>query len=242
MIEHDVHTLTGAYAADALPDDERRAFDEHLEQCPACRQEVAELAATTARLGAAVSSPAPEALRARVLAEVARTRQLSPVVSSLHRRPETPQWFRQPVGIAAAFLLLLALGLGIFAGAEARRADRAEQRANLITAIATDPNKAQATRDITSGGEAMVIVAGDQALFRATGVKSLAGDRTYQLWVIDAKGGARSAGVLGRGASGVMQQVVGGVKKTDQIGLTVEPGGGSDQPTTKPVLVLPIPA
>jgi anti-sigma factor RsiW len=242
MTEHDVHTLTGAYAADALPDNERREFDEHLEQCPACRQEVAELAATAARLGAAVSSPAPEAMRARLLAEVARTRQLSPVVSSLHRRPATPQWFRQPVGIAASFLVVLALGLGILAGVEARRADQAEQKADRITAIATDPHQVQATRVISSGGEAMVIVAGNQAIFRATGVKSLAGDRTYQLWIIDAKGGARSVGVLGRGSSGDIQQFVGGVKKTDQIGLTVEPGGGSDQPTTKPVLVLPIPA
>ena len=112
MTEHDVHTLTGAYAADALPDDERREFDQHLEQCPACRQEVAELAATAARLGAAVSAPAPEAMRARVLAEVARTRQVSPVVASLQRRPTSSHWFRQPIGIAASFLLLLALGLG----------------------------------------------------------------------------------------------------------------------------------
>ena len=241
MTEHDVHTLTGAYAADALPDDERREFDEHLEQCAACRQEVAELAATTARLGAAVSSPAPEAMRARVLAEVARTRQLSPVVSSLHRRPATPQWFRQPVGIAASFLVVLALGLGILAGVEARRADRADQRADLIAAIITDPHRAQATADIGSGGSGMLVVAGHRAIFEARGVKSLPGDRTYQLWIIGSKG-VRSVGVLGSAGSGDIRQFVDGVNQTDQIGLTVEPEGGSDKPTTKPVMVLPVPA
>ena len=48
--------------------------------------------------------------------------------------------------------------------------------------------------------------------------------------------------MLGRGSSGDIQQFVEGVTTTDQIGLTVEPGGGSNQPTTKPVLVLPVPA
>jgi anti-sigma factor RsiW len=241
MTEQEVHTLTGAYAAHALPVDERRAFDEHLEQCPACRQEVAELTATTARLGAAASVPAPEALRARVLAEVARTRQVSPVVASLHRRASTQHWFRQPLGVAASLLLVVALGLGVFAGAQSRRADRAEQTAARVTALATDPHRVQATRDITSGGEGMIVVAGDQAIFRATGVKALPSNRTYQLWVINDKG-ARSVGVLGRGDSGDIAKFVEGVKKTDQIGLTVEPSGGSDQPTTKPVVVLPVPA
>ena len=241
MTEHDVHTLTGAYAADALPDDERREFDQHLEQCPACRQEVAELAATAARLGAAVSAPAPEAMRARVLAEVARTRQVSPVVASLQRRPTSSHWFRQPVGIAASFLLLLALGLGAFAGVQARRADRANERADQIAAIITDPHRAQATADIDSGGSGILVVAGHRAVFAARGVKSLPGDRTYQLWVIGSKG-VRSVGVLGTAGSGDIRQFVDGVTATDEIGLTVEPDGGSDKPTTKPVMVLPVPA
>ncbi|HYN16781.1 MAG TPA: zf-HC2 domain-containing protein, partial [Actinomycetes bacterium] len=50
----DLHTLTGAFAAHALSDTERLAFERHLEACPACAQEVRELQATTARLGSAV--------------------------------------------------------------------------------------------------------------------------------------------------------------------------------------------
>lgn len=240
MTEHDIHTLTGAYATDALPDDERQAFDDHLEQCPACRQEVAELVATTARLGAAVSTAAPAALRARVLAEVTRTRQVSPVVPNLADRRRS--WLRQPVGIAASFLLVLALGLGIFAANESRRADRAEQTAARIAAVATDPDRAVSTRAISSGGSGLLIAAGDRAIFRASGITALPGDRTYQLWIIDAKGSAHSAGVLGRGSNGNISQFVEGVTTTDQIGLTVEPKGGSKKPSTTPVLVLPVPA
>jgi hypothetical protein len=138
-------------------------------------------------------------------------------------------------------LVVLALGLGILAGVEARRADRADERADLIAAIVTDPHRAQATADIASGGSGMLVVAGHRAIFEARGVKKLPGDRTYQLWIIGSKG-VRSVGVLGSASSGDIRQFVEGVSDTDQIGLTVEPDGGSDKPTTKPVMVLPVPA
>jgi anti-sigma-K factor RskA len=242
MTEHEVHTLTGAYAADALPADERHAFDEHLEQCAACRQEVAELTATTSRLGAAVATPAPAGMRSRVLAEVANTRQASPVVRGLHKRPAAQPWFRQPVGIAASFLLVLSLSLAAVAAVENRRADRAERTAERIAAIVTDPDRASASREINSGGSGLVITADHGAVFRADRLRSLPANRTYQLWIMDAKGGARSVGLLGRGGPGSVERFVDDINDTDQIGLTVEPKGGSKGPTTTPLLVLPVPA
>ena len=41
----DVHTLSGAYALDALSDQEAADFREHLRGCQACRDEVRELRA-----------------------------------------------------------------------------------------------------------------------------------------------------------------------------------------------------
>jgi len=78
MTDHDLHTLTGAYAADALDPVERDVIERHLESCDSCQAEVRELQAATARLAVGVSATPPAALRDRVLAEVARTRQLSP--------------------------------------------------------------------------------------------------------------------------------------------------------------------
>ena len=45
------HDAVGAYVLDALPEDERRAFEAHLATCLTCRQGVAELAPVVALLG-----------------------------------------------------------------------------------------------------------------------------------------------------------------------------------------------
>jgi anti-sigma-K factor RskA len=236
----DVHTLTGAYAVDALSPEERREFEAHLEHCSACAQEARELAATTARLALATSTAAPPGMRERVLAEVGRTRQRSPRTGPEHREPLLP-WYRQPLAAAAVALFVVSLGLGAALVGTLRQADDATQRADRIAAIAADPNRVVHTGAVETGGAATVAVAGADAVFRAEDLAALSGDLTYQLWVID-ESGARSAGVLERHEDGSVQQLVTGVDAGDEIGLTVEPRGGSDRPTTQPILQLPVDA
>lgn len=238
---HDVHTLTGVYAADALPDSERGAFEDHLDECPSCRQEVDGLVATAARLGAAAAAPAPPAMRERVLSEIATVRQVSPVVERLDDARRDISWFRQPLGIAASLLLVVTIGAGAFAVTERERANDAESTTARIIAVVTDPGSARASRPVSSGGAGTVIMADGQAVFRATGLTELPSDRAYQLWRID-QDGAHSVGVLGRGTSGSVAHFVEEVAGSDQLGLTVEPSRGSQSPTTTPVLLLPMPA
>jgi anti-sigma factor RsiW len=75
MTPSELHQLTGAYALDALPDDERMAFEIHLADCSTCQQEVAEFAATTGALGAAVAETPPPGLKGEVMSIIATTRQ-----------------------------------------------------------------------------------------------------------------------------------------------------------------------
>lgn len=71
----DLHGLAGAYALDAVDDDEREAFEAHLAHCEACREELDGLVATAARLGSAVTASPPAHLKGRLLDIVARTPQ-----------------------------------------------------------------------------------------------------------------------------------------------------------------------
>jgi anti-sigma-K factor RskA len=237
MSEQELHTLTGAYAVNALEPAEQDAFERHLEACAACRQEVAELRATTARLAVAASTSAPPALRVRVLAEIAGTRQVPPLpeVTSLDDRRITPPWYRQPAVAAAAVLLVAATGLGGLATVESRRAEQAHNLATRIAAVAADPNSARRTVASSTRGTGTIVAGRGLAVFHAAGLPRLPEGRAYQLWRMSGQQ-AQSAGVLGRG--GELSGVVTGMGPGDTVGVTVEPASGSDRPTTAPVLLI----
>lgn len=238
MTASDLHSLTGVYAVDALDRGERQVFETHLDDCPICREEVDELSATTSRLASAVSATAPAALRGRVIEQVARTRQLPPVSSpvrlSARRRP---RWWQQPASAAAALLLVVSGGLAIYAVDQDRRADEARQQADRVAAVATDPDRVERTVPAEEGGTATVVAADGTAIFRTAGLATLDEGLAYQLWVLRGEE-ALSAGVLGRG--GRLAAVVDDMEPSDSLGLTVEPDGGSAQPTSPVVLTVPV--
>ncbi len=74
----EIHALSGAYAVDALDDDERAQFEEHLAGCPTCRSEVDSLRETAAVLAETTVAEPSTALRNRVLADIAGVRPLPP--------------------------------------------------------------------------------------------------------------------------------------------------------------------
>lgn len=89
----DTHALAGAYAVNAVTDEERRSFELHLDVCADCRAEVAELRAAAATLATNVELSPPPALRASVLSAISQTRQLSPLTpdtTSPIAEPTTP--------------------------------------------------------------------------------------------------------------------------------------------------------
>ena len=73
-----IHALSGAYAVDALDDDERAGFEAHLPGCRDCQVEVAELRRAAAELAHDVAEEPPAALRASVLGAIAQVRPLPP--------------------------------------------------------------------------------------------------------------------------------------------------------------------
>ena len=72
------------------------------------------------------------------------------------------------------------------------------------------------------------------------GLPKLGDGQVYQLWYLGGKGGetATSAGVMQTDASGTVTFNATGVPRTFQtFAVSVEPAGGSQQPTTAPILV-----
>ena len=73
-MDHEVHSLTGAYVCHALDPAERAAFERHLAACPTCVQEVAELEETAAVLAAAAAQTPPGRMKGAVDDRIVVTR------------------------------------------------------------------------------------------------------------------------------------------------------------------------
>ena len=233
----DRHTLAGAYALDALDDGERRLFEAHLETCADCRAEVAELRATAAYLGAASAVPAPPALRDHVLSQIARTRQLPPPRRTARSARGVPRWTVNVLAAAATVLAVLAISLGVLAWQADQRADDLAAEARRVAAVLAAPDAQNAAAEVEGGGQASVVASETrgEVVLVTEDLPELSADETYQLWLI-APDEITSAGVVDVPDTGdVTFLSAGDLGGVTTIALSVEPEGGSDQPTTTPV-------
>ena len=245
LLHPDLHILTGAYAVDAIGDDtERDRFERHLRRCKPCAGEVRGLTGTAARLGLAASRPPPPQMRGRVLAAVARTRQLPPATDRHSPRGARPGRVPPLAWAVAAASLAAILVLGVTVFRIQHQLDQARSRDRAIAAVLAAPDARVINRGTSVGGTATVVfsLARHSMIFTSAGLPPLPSGRVYELWLMGPPR-VRPAGLLAAGPAGRSVPVLaGGVVRGDQVGLTVEPAGGTSQPTTTPVLVIPLPS
>ena len=244
MSEGDLHLLTGAYATGALSDEEHNAFVEHLGVCGNCRDEVAELVATAALLGVAAAEKPPAGFRDRVMNEVANTRQLPPVVSTLaeakgrRRASQQRRWTMS----AAASAVVLAVGLGAWGLSLNEDKQRSEDLVSAVQEVQTAPDAKtmNAVRGQTTAVLTMAPSLG-QMVFQTHGLKDAGDDRTYQIWLLGPGSQVRSMGTFDSNGKNTMQLMRGDPTGADALAVTEEPAGGSQRPTTQPVLAMDLP-
>ncbi|MFF3303386.1 anti-sigma factor domain-containing protein [Streptomyces sp. NPDC001741] len=246
MSTADLHTLTGAYALHALPEDERVAFERHLGVCEACAQEVRELSATAARLGLAVSATAPPGLRERVLREITTVRQEPPPHGRSARAVPPPgragRWSTYALAAcvaAAAAFGGVAVWQNQVAQDARQKTDRAQQRDEQVARVLTAPDARTTAADLGDGARGTVVVSQsvNKAVFLASDMARPPGGKVYQLW-FDDEGAMRSAGLMDPSATDGTVLLDGPVDRASGMGITVEPTGGSEQPTSQPVALM----
>jgi len=245
LLRHDLHSLSGAYALDAIePGAERDRFTRHLSRCPSCASEVRGFGEVTTALAFAAAEEAPAELRDRMLAAVAHTRQVPPEVRT-HARPRRSRplpWVPWLSGAIAAAAIAVAVFFGLAQAHTQAELNQARAENAAISVLLAQPRARLLTHVVTNGGVATVVLAADrhELAVVTTGLPALPNGKVYQLWLIGKK--ITSAGLLPPARNGQTPAVLAtGVVKGDALGLTVEPAGGSAQPTTKPILALPLP-
>jgi len=153
------------------------------------------------------------------------------------------------VRVAAAFALAAVLALGVVVSiqadrlAEARRETQAAQGALALSSITGQADMQTRTSAVASGGTATVLSSAraGRGVVLLAGVTTLATDKTYELWLIDAAGKPRPVTTFATDNTTATVDFA-GFRTGDSVGLSVEPAGGSPTgaPTTTPVLAVKV--
>lgn len=184
------------------------------------------------------AAPSSAGTPASAGAAPARPRDDQPVDLAERRRRRA--WL--PWAAAAAAVILVVAGFGVNAWqtqqrqyALQERLDRTEKTLEDTTRLMTAPDLKTSTAELPDGGSVTVVSSETEQVIRvsARDVEAPSGS-DLQMWVIDADG-PESAGLMsGAGAQIDDRTFAAG----SQFGITVEPAGGSPQPTSDPIVAV----
>lgn len=123
------------------------------------------------------------------------------------------------------------------------QAEQSRQRQEELARVLAAPDARTTGRTELPGGASGSVVVSrdrDRAAFLASGMDAPPSGKVYQLWFADGKK-MRSAGLLDSpgGTKAVLME--GSVGAASAMGVTVEPAGGSPQPTTRPLALMKLP-
>lgn len=220
-----------AYALDALPEAEADELTAHLEHCPRCRELVRWLKPAVDVLPAAVPQHAPPASLRKDLMATVRAEAAEPETAA--RKPRRDAWWRRfaapalrpATALAAAALLAVGVAGGYLIDGDAD--DRVRPPTAFVEAQPLSGNP-----DVSATLE----LHGDSATLHVNELPRLAPGRVYEVWV--ERAGVMEPStlfVLDREGSGTAA-VPGPLEGADRVLVTEEPRGGSQRPTSPPLL------
>jgi len=254
-VSEDIHALSGAYAVDALDEVERARFERHLAGCSACQTEVDSLVAAAHQLSALTEVAPPPSLRAKVLAEISTVRPLPPLEApepaegseraedsaadelAERRRAHSGRGFGRGWRLVVAAATVAVLAIGGFT--VWRQIDKDPQQV-IADQVLAAPDATRYAKQLPDGATATVVRSPslEKAVLITSGMSQPPSGKVFQLWLEDATGHMTSAGLMPGGGDQVLV-LAGDATHSKAAGVTVEPPGGSDQPTSAPVALIP---
>ena len=241
------------YALEELTGAERQAFEEHLAECAACRRELQAMRADLGLLALSSSGPQPPArskqrLMRAIAAEPRGVSQPAPV-------PARSWWWSLVPALAALGLLIFGVAVWrMNAGLKdqlaelqnrnqdaATRLDRVNEELRLLTspdAVHVSLTSQKAAKE--PAGTAIFSPERKRMMLMASNLPATPPGKAYELWVIPVNGAPIAAGVFKpdeHGNAVLMDHTMPQGIVAKAFAITVEDEGGSDKPTSKPILM-----
>ncbi|WP_163721886.1 anti-sigma factor [Mycolicibacterium psychrotolerans] len=232
----DLMSLATPYALHALSDAEVDDIDRRLRDAPtgvaeAFSSEVRAVRETMAVIAEATSVEPPAELRAQVLAQIA-----GDPVRTL--RPGTPKRRRWTTSMLAA-AAVVAVGLGTLGVGLALRPSASTSTADQVFAA---PDVRTVSGEIPGGGTATVVFSRerDSGVLVMNNVPPPKPGTVYQMWLVAADG-PHSAGTMdAKAVAPSTTAVLPDLGSSRSLAFTVEPPGGSTEPTSPAFAELPL--
>jgi anti-sigma factor RsiW len=233
-METGIHALTAGYALDALDPDERRAFEEHLEGCERCQEELESFWQTGESLAVAASGPVPSpGLRDRIIAAArAEPQVVVPLESRRGRSRAVPV-----LAAVAAVAAVVAIGVGIWAMTLSDGLDESRlalERQREAAALLADPSSRAVA--LESGQGRLVVGPDGRAVLVLSGLDPAPEGKTYIAWIIEGETPLAAGVFPGSDATDVVGPLDGSVESGDVVAVTVEEEL-VPAPTTPPIVV-----
>jgi anti-sigma-K factor RskA len=243
-LSHETHVLDllPAYAIGSLEADELKRVEEHLLSCWDCRNELSafQTVADALSLAAPLAAPSPD-LRDRLMQRVHSANKVRPKgqEQAATPAPARPFWERllPAWGLASLFLII---GLAASTLILWQRVGRLE--------FATAPGGMRAVPLSATGsvpsatGFVLISVDGDEGALVVDGLPPLGESQQYQLWLL--RDGQRTSGAVfstdEKSYGGTRIRAPRSLLDYSAVDITVEPSGGSSQPTGVQVLGGPL--
>jgi hypothetical protein len=236
LTHEETQELLGAYALDAVAEDERDLVERHLRECARCRQELAEHREAAALL--AHGAPAPAGLWDQISGAIAGQLPEKTLV------PVRPGRLRPGWGVAAAVAAAAAVVTGVMGIRLVQQGDQIQDIRRLVhtqgletaaSAAAADPSAQHVSLVAEEGstlGTVVLLPSGKGYLIRPL-LPPLSEDRTYQLWALVGRATV-SAGVLGNKPNVTAFSVD---MPVDGFAISEERHGGVPVPQTPPIAI-----
>jgi anti-sigma-K factor RskA len=215
-----------AYLLGALEPGEAAELERHIAGCPECEQELRRLRPAVQVLPETVESvEAPAALRGRLMEQVRSEAAGSQAAPAAHRAPRRRFGLRPLAGLAAAALVVAAIGGYAIS-------DGGSGGGPQTTTVVTGHSP---------GVTAEMVREGETGTLRLANLHQLPAGKVLQAWVQRGKRVVSAKALFVPNSDGTATATIDNMDDVNTVMVTAEPRGGSIQPTSAPIVSVSIP-